>query len=541
MQSFDLTRRNLLIGGAATTAFAGLGLPRSAFAQASGASLNYGITMTDIPLTTGQPDRGAGAYQFTGLTIYDPLVEWELGTEKPGKMKPGLATSWESDPADRKNWIFKLRDGVKFHDGSSFDADAVIWNLEKIMNQQAPQFDPKQSAQVKPRLPSLASYKKLDDSTVQITTKAVDALFPYQLIWFLISSPAQFQKLGGDWAKFAMQPSGTGPFKLSELVPRVRVDLLKNADYWDKSRMAKLDKLTLICLPEDLSRANALLAGQVDMIESPPPDSVARLKQAGMRVTSNVVPHVWNYHLSQIEGSPWRDLRLRRAANLAIDRNAVVELMNGLAIPAEGQVAKSSPWFGNPTFKIRYDMDEARKLVKDAGYSKDNPLKVKFLVPTGGTGQMLSMPMNEFVQQSWAEAGIALELQPVEQEVAYTGWRKGAADPSLAGITGSNVAYVTTDPFYAIVRFYSSKQIAPVGVNWSHYKNPEVDALCDQISSTFDSAEQDKLLAKVHEKVVDDAVQVWVVHDVNPHALSPKVKSYVQAQHWLQDLTTLST
>ncbi len=103
------------------------------------------------------------------------------------------------------------------------------------------------------------------------------------------------------------------------------------------------------------------------------------------------------------------------------------------------------------------------------------------------------------------------------------------------------MAYVTTDPFYAIVRFYSSKQIAPVGVNWSHYKNPEVDALCDQISATFDPAEQDKLLAKVHEKVVDDAVQVWVVHDVNPHALSPKVKSYVQAQHWLQDLTTLST
>ncbi|RTL49485.1 MAG: ABC transporter substrate-binding protein [Bradyrhizobiaceae bacterium] len=539
MSSFDLTRRNLLLGGAATTAVTSLGLPRIASAEAA-PSLIYGITMTDIPLTTGQPDRGAGAYQFTGLTIYDSLVAWDLSTEKPGKMRPGLATSWEADSADRKNWIFKLRDGVKFHDGSAFNADSVVWNLEKIMNQQAPQFDAKQSAQVKPRLPSLASYKKLDDMTVQLTTKAVDALFPYQLIWFMVSSPAQFEKLGNDWAKFAMQPSGTGPFKLTELVPRVRAVLVKNDQYWDKSRLAKLDKLTLVCLPEDLSRANALLANQVDMIEAPPPDSVSRLKQAGMRITSNVVPHVWNYHLSMVEGSPWRDLRLRRAANLAIDRSAVVELMNGLAIPAEGQVSKLSPWFGNPTFKIRYDMDEARKLVKDAGFSKDNPVKVKFLVPTGGTGQMLSMPMNEFVQQSWAEAGIALELQPVEQEVAYTGWRKGAADPSLAGITGSNVAYVTTDPFYAIVRFYSSKQIAPTGVNWSHYKNPEVDALCDQITSTFDPAEQDKLLAKVHEKVVDDAVQVWVVHDVNPHALSPKVKSYVQAQHWLQDLTTLS-
>ncbi|MFG1399373.1 ABC transporter substrate-binding protein [Roseixanthobacter pseudopolyaromaticivorans] len=541
MPPFDLTRRTLLTGTAVTAAAATLGgLPRPVFAQAA-SSLNYGISMTDVPLTTGQPDRGAGAYQFTGLTLYDPLVAWELDVaDRPGKMIPGLATSWEADPADRKNWIFKLREGVKFHDGSPFNADAVIWNLEKVMNTQAPQFDARQAAQVKPRLPSLASYKKLDDMTVQITAKGVDALFPYQMMWFLISSPAQFEKVGGDWAKFAMAPSGTGPFKMGELVPRVRVELLKNPDYWDKKRVPKLDKLTLTCIPEDLSRASALLSNQVDLIESPAPDSVARLKQAGMRISTNVVPHVWNYHLSMVEGSPWRDVRLRRAANLAIDRDAVVELMNGLAVPAVGQVPQSSPWFGNPTFKIRYDMDAARKLVSEAGYSKDKPLKVKFIVPTGGTGQMLSMPMNEFVQQSWAEVGIALELQPVEQEVAYTAWRKGAADPSLAGITGSNVAYVTSDPFYAIVRFYSSKQIAPVGVNWSHYKNPEVDALCDQITATFDSAEQDKLLAKVHEKVVDDAVQVWVVHDVYPHALSPKVKSYTQAQHWFQDLTTLS-
>ncbi len=541
MPPFDLTRRTLLTGTAVTAAAATLGgLPRPVFAQAA-SSLNYGISMTDVPLTTGQPDRGAGAYQFTGLTIYDPLVAWELDVaDRPGKMIPGLATSWEADPADRKNWIFKLREGVKFHDGSPFNADAVIWNLEKVMNTQAPQFDARQAAQVKPRLPSLASYKKIDDMTVQITAKGVDALFPYQMMWFLISSPTQYQKVGGDWAKFAMAPSGTGPFKMGELVPRVRVELLKNPDYWDKKRLAKVDKLTLTCIPEDLSRASALLSNQVDLIESPAPDSVSRLKQAGMRLSTNVVPHVWNYHLSMIEGSPWRDVRLRRAANLAIDRDAVVELMNGLAVPAVGQVPQSSPWFGNPSFKIRYDMDAARKLVSEAGYSKDKPLKVKFIVPTGGTGQMLSMPMNEFVQQSWAEVGIALELQPVEQEVAYTAWRKGAADPSLAGISGSNVAYVTSDPFYAIVRFYSSKQIAPVGVNWSHYKNAEVDALCDQINATFDPAEQDKLLAKVHEKVVDDAVQVWVVHDVYPHALSPKVKSYTQAQHWFQDLTTLS-
>ena len=130
----------------------------------------------------------------------------------------------------------------------------------------------------------------------------------------------------------------------------------------------------------------------------------------------------------------------------------------------------------------------ARKLMSGAGFTKANPLKTTFMVPTGGSGQMLSMPINEFIQQGWTEIGLQVAFQPVELEVAYTAWRKGAADPSLKGITASNIAYVTSDPFYALIRFYSSRQIAPVGVNWSGYRNPEVDALCDQVTASFDPA-----------------------------------------------------
>ncbi len=537
MTQFSIARRGVLAAGAALAGFGGT----TGHAQTPESLLSYGMAMADVPLTTGQPDRGAGAYQFTGFTLYDPLVAWEMNvSDRPGKLVPGLATSWETDPADRKNWIFKLRDGVKFHDGSLLDADAVVWNLEKVLNPQAAHFDTRQAAQVKPRLPSVASYKKLDGMTVQITTKAVDALFAYQLLWFLVSSPAQYEKVGRSWEKFAFDPAGTGPFKLAKFIPRVSLEMVRNAEYWDKSRMAKLDRLRLVCAPEDLGRTGALLSGQVDLIETPAPDAVPQLKQSGMRIVGNVTPHVWNYHLSMLDDSPWKDVRLRRAANLAVDRDGVVQLMGGLAKPALGEVDPASPWFGNPSFKLRYDMDAARKLMAEVGFSKSSPVKVKFIVPTGGTGQMLSMPINEFIQGSWAEIGIQLELQPVELEVAYTAWRKGAADPSLKGITGSNIAYVTSDPFYAIIRFYSSRQFAPVGVNWSHYSNPEVDRLCDQAAATFDPAEQDRLMARVHEIVVDDAVQVWVVHDTNPHALSPHVHTYVQAQHWFQDLTTLS-
>src|SRR5271154_4873488 len=241
--------------------------------------VRYGISMADIPLTPGPPDRGAGPYQFTAYTIYDPLVAWEMDVaDRPGKLVPGLATEWNVDDNDKKKWRFSLRKGVKFHDGSEFNADAVIWNFDKVLNDKAPQFDKRQSAQVKTRLPSVASYAKIDDDTVEVTTKNVDSFFPYQMLWFLISSPAQYEKLGKDWDKFASQPSGTGPFKLTKLVPRELAELSKNADYWDAKRIPKVDKLILVPMPEALARTNALLAGQVDLIETPAPDAVPQLK-----------------------------------------------------------------------------------------------------------------------------------------------------------------------------------------------------------------------------------------------------------------------
>lgn len=502
----------------------------------------YGISLADIPLTTGQPDRGAGAYQFTGHTIYDPLVAWEsnIGT-RPGKLIPGLATEWKVDPKDNKKWVFKLRKGAQFHDGSEFKADAVIWNLDKVLNDKSPQFDAKQSAQVRPRIPSIASYAKIDDYTVQITTKEIDALFPYQLPWFLISSPAQWEKLGRDWNKFASQPSGTGPFKLDKLVPRERAELIKNTGYWDKSRMAQTDRIVLIPIPDALTRSNALLSGQVDLIETPPPDVLPQLKGAGFKLVTNVTPHVWPYHFSTQPGSPWTDIRVRKAANLAINREGIVSLLNGLAVPAKGQLDASSPWFGKPTFKLTYDLATAKALMTQAGYSKEKPLKAKIIIAQGGTGQMLSLPMNEYIQQSLAEIGIQIDFEVVELEALYLHWRSGAkADMNAGkGITAINLGYVTSDPFYGIVRFVDSHYVAPNGVNWGGYNNPKVDAALDKVRTSFDIKVQDSLLATVHQTMVDDALMLWVVHDVNPHVLSPKVKGFVQAQHWFQDLTTI--
>src|ERR1700716_2082834 len=126
-------------------AAAALALGLSAFSAQAETVVRYGISMADIPLTTGQPDRGAGAYQFSAYTIYDPLVAWEMDvSDRPGKLVPGLATEWKVDDKDKTKWRFTVHKGVKFQDGRAFNADAVIWNLDKVLNDKAPQFDKRQ-------------------------------------------------------------------------------------------------------------------------------------------------------------------------------------------------------------------------------------------------------------------------------------------------------------------------------------------------------------------------------------------------------------
>src|SRR3979490_2191345 len=124
------TRNSILL--AAMAVAIGAGLP--ALPAPAETVVGDGISMADIPLTTGQPDRGAGAYQFTAYTIYDPLVAWEMDvSDRPGKLVPGLATEWKVDDSDKTKWRSTLRQGVKFPAGSDFNADALIWNLDKVL------------------------------------------------------------------------------------------------------------------------------------------------------------------------------------------------------------------------------------------------------------------------------------------------------------------------------------------------------------------------------------------------------------------------
>jgi peptide/nickel transport system substrate-binding protein len=504
-------------------------------------TLRIGMTTTDIPMPTGNPDMGAEGIRFMGLLVYDPLVMWDLSSaNKPSELIPGLATEWTVDPKDKKVWVFRIRRGVKFHDGSEFTADAAVWNFEKILNDKSPQYDPKQAGQARGRIPSVAGYKAIDKYTLQIMTKDTDAFLPYQVNFIMMSSPAQWEKLGKSWDAFAKQPSGTGPWKLVSVTPRERAELVKNSDYWDKKRVPKLDKLILMPTPEANTRVSALRSGQVDWIEAPPPDAVSSLKAAGFEIVTNSYTHNWTWHFSFAEGSPWNDIRIRKAANLAVDRESMKKLLGGMMISGKGLVPEGHPWFGKPSFNVRYDVAEAKKLMAEAGYSKEKPVTIKTIITPSGSGQMQPLPMNEFIQENLAEIGIKVQFEVMEWNAMVSAWRAGAKSEASRGAHSLNQSYYSQDPFTCFVRHLQSDQVAPRGTNWGYYSNKDMDDLFFKARNAFESAQQRAALQAVHEKIVNDALFLFVCHDVNPRGLSPKVKGFVQAQNWYQDLSPIT-
>ena len=157
--------------------------------------LRIAMTAGDIPRTSGQPDQGFEGNRFTGIPMYDALTQWDLSkADKPSELVPGLALSWEVDAKDKTKWLFKLRPGVKFHDGSAFTADAVVWNVNKVLDKEAEQFDPAQVGVTASRMPTLKSAKKIDDLTVELTTSEPDSFLPINLSNLFMASPAHWAK-----------------------------------------------------------------------------------------------------------------------------------------------------------------------------------------------------------------------------------------------------------------------------------------------------------------------------------------------------------
>ena len=532
-----------------------LALPLGA-AHAQEKTLRIAMTAADIPRTLGQPDQGFEGNRFTGIPMYDSLTQWDLSkANAPSVLIPGLATSWAVDANDKTKWVFKLRPGVKFHDGSDLNADSVVWNVRKVLDKDAPHFDPSQVGVTASRMPTLRSARKIDALTVELTTSEPDSFLPINLTNLFMASPAHWEaklkavpatvsepaeRAKQAWTAFAADASGSGPFKMTRLVPRERLELAANKAYWDPKRTPKIDKVVMIPMPEANSRTAALLSGQVDWIEAPAPDAMAQITQRGFKMYSNAQPHMWPWQLSFNAGSPWLDKRVRQAANLCVDREGIKQLLGGMMAVPKGIVPPGHPWWGNPKFDVRYDVKAAQALMAQAGYSAAKPMKAKVQISASGSGQMQPLPMNEFVQQSLKQCFIDVQFDVIEWNTLFTNWRKGVKDPSANGTDAINVSFAAMDPFFAMVRFTSTKTFPPVSNNWGFYGNPEFDALIATARTSFDEKPRDAALAKLHARIVEEAPFIFIAHDVGPRAMSAKVKGVVQPRSWFIDIAPMT-
>jgi ABC-type transport system substrate-binding protein len=502
--------------------------------------LRIGMTAADIPATTSQPDSGFEGNRFTGLTMFDALTSWDLSSaEKPSTVIPGLAESWAVDAKDKTKWIFKLRRGVKFHDGTDFNADAAVFNFDKVLGKDKPQYEARLVAQTLPRMPTLTGARKIDDYTIEVSTSEPDAFLPINLTNLFMASPAAWAK-SKSWAEFAKAPVGSGPWKFVRLVPRERLELEKYAEYWNKPRVPRTDRMVLMPMPEANTRVAALLSGQVDWIEAPPADAIPQLRTKGFQITNNPYPHTWPWQLYVGPGSPLAEKKVRQALQLAVDRDGLRRLLGFNAIPAKGVVFEGHPWFGSPKLDVKYDKAAAQKLLAEAGYGPDKPLKIKVQISASGSGQMQPIGMNEYIQQQLKDVNVDVEFDVLVWETLFNNWRLGAKDPAARGANAINVSFAWQDPFFGFARFYDSRMVAPRSVNWGYVQNPELDKLVADARGSFDAKARDAALARLHERVVEDSYFLFWVHDTGPRALSPKVKGFVQAKNWFQDFSPVT-
>ena len=277
-----------------------------------------------------------------------------------------------------------------------------------------------------------------------------------------------------------------------------------------KTRIPKLEKLFVYPMAEATTRIAALRSNQVDWIEVPAPDSIPSLKAAGYNVLLWPYPHTYPYVLNTLEDSPFHDVRVRRAINYALDREGLCKLINDIAKPAVGLYKPGDKFFGTPTEKYTYDPEKAKALLKEAGYGPDKPVKAKIMISTSGSGQMLPIPMNEFVQQNMKAVGIDLDFDVVEWGTMLVAIRSDPKATPSHGDHGINISLSSIEPS-TMFRYYAIDSFSPTNYNWGHFANEKATALLKQAQATFDEAEQTKLLAEAHAIVVDEAAWLFMV------------------------------
>lgn len=503
------------------------GSPTSGSTDDTGGTLIIGMTASDIPLldTAMSSNQGYEGSRFVGHQLYDSLTMYDLSQGDTIPTITGdLATDWEVDESDN-SWTFTLRDGVTFHDGTPFDADAAIFNLRRYSDKSFEYYYPELAARAALAVAAIEHVEKVDDSTIKIFTNGPWASLASDLVSILFGSPTAIKAEGNQG--FAENPVGTGPFTFVSVQRGQSLELAANEDYW-KGRPA-LDTLILRPIPDATARTAALRSGEVNWIETPSPDDVPGLESEGYQVEMNSYDHNWPWIFNTTK-APFDDVRVRQAMEYAVDRESLIDnVLHGTAEPAAQGVAPANPAFREDNDRYEFDPEKAQELLTEAGYP--DGLDVTLVYPTSGSGNMIPGPMNEALQQQLGKLGITVNLVPVE-------WASMGADfgsgtfPQGANLV--NISLGFQQEGYWNILLGTAKQ------NLSGLHDPEAEALFAEARSTFDDDARFELYSQAAERLTDQAQWLYIVHDLNPRILAPTVHGFVDPKSWFVDLTTVS-
>jgi len=448
------------------------------------------------------------------MNVYDGLVRYRDGTLQ---VEPALAESWTISD-DGTLYTFKLRDGVKFHDGSPFNAEAVKFNFDRMLDENHPYHDTGP-------FPLSFFFSAIDEVTVKDPLTVVFRLKePYAPFLSnlayptgLIVSPAAVKKYGKD---FGRHPSGTGAFRFAEWESNAKVVVTRNEDYWDGA--PPLEAIVYRPITDANTRVAEMLSGGIDLMVEVPPDNVATFeKDPSFVVYEQAGPHVWFLILNAKEG-PFADKRVRQAVNYAINKKALVQnVLQGTATVAAGPTPPAFAWAYNDSLKpYPYDPEKAKALIDAAGAKG---AELTFYVTEGGSGMLDPVPMGEAIQADLAKVGLKVKIETYEWNTFL-----GKVNPGLAGKADmAEMAWMTNDPDtlpYLALRTGAWPDKG--GFNSGYYSNPKVDALLEQARRSTDQAERAKLYKQMQTIVHDDAPWAFIANWKQNAVATARVKGF---------------
>jgi peptide/nickel transport system substrate-binding protein len=446
------------------------------------------------------------------MMVYDNLVHFK---KESGSLEfvPGLATRWENSP-DGLTWTFHLRKGVNFHDGTPFNADAVLYYFNRALA------DPKTNKGWGLFGAIVQSAEAVDPYTVKVNMKKPHAFFLHRIAHggAAIFSPTAHKKYGKE---LAFNPVGTGPFKFQAWVRGDHLALVANPDYWGGSPL--LDRVILKPVKEEGTRMLQLQAGQINVTMNLSAEAIPLLKKDNKL---DVVTFLSNQGIRlEMNGSkkPFDNILVRQALNYAVNREALAKhLYGGLAVPIPGAVSPAIAGYAEMR-GYTYNPAQAKALLAKAGY----PNGFTMTVWTTGTGLIMKdLPLCEALQKYFAAIGVTLKIEKMEW-AAIVRDSRASMDKNRAESFLMKWPPSTGEATWMLQASCTKAQWPPVGSNRSFYDSPVFDDLLEKATSSADSRKRDAYLRAAQIVMNEDAPFVFLVTPMSIWGKSKKVHDMV--------------